>query len=364
MDALREPYVLTVFLTSLMIGIFALLLWIYAIPWEPEFRSYRRSRRLLSAVGFMLAVAGFTEAMVAAFSLPENFIQLVLLVVGGAAVALFIYALLALIDPEFVSRERVRRFLLLIAGVAVVLTLALVFLPSVWFRVLFGLDLAAYVFMVGLFVKWFTGRYRHFNQLLDEYFSDDMKTRLRWVLYAFWATLAAAVVVVVAIFFYSTSLYLIFAACYTVLYVAVAIKYIGYVPVYKSFVHAIMPSRVDPHLLRSSNANIAFILDRWVGEGGFRRRWLNLDHVASELRLPRRSLSLYINTHLNQSFYLWIMGLRITDCCKLLQADPSLPSSDLAAREGIASVELFETQFEQITGMPVEDYREKFAPGQ
>lgn len=100
-------------------------------------------------------------------------------------------------------------------------------------------------------------------------------------------------------------------------------------------------------------------VDRYIGAKKYLDPKLNLDKLASDLKIPKHHLSQLFSQYYKQSFLRYINGLRIDYACEILKgSNYNLIIEELAEECGFNSKAAFYRNFREIIEMTPLEYRE------
>ena len=359
-----DLYTLTSIISIVIIAIFGFCMLGAVTPPEPEFRSYRISRRLLAIAYIVLATIRISELFLLTDS--EKMTKLTLVIIISIAMLqafLFTFALIVLINIRFLILRRIAvqliPILILIAGLSV----ALFCENEKIFYTFFVIIIAAYITQLIYYVLLFRQEYRKYRLQMQNYFSGNEEKRMQWVCQLFYMALCVGIFALVGIFF-NISYYLFFMVGYTFFYVYFVVKYINYATVFRVLLPAIKLTEQQVSISSKpsygcNKESLENAIKQWIDEKKFVCQNITLEKLATELNTNHTYLSEFINKEKQQTFKLWINTLRIEEAQKLLLENPTMPIALIIKKVGIASKATFFRQFTNIIGMSPGKYREK-----
>ncbi|MDR2890352.1 MAG: helix-turn-helix domain-containing protein [Alistipes sp.] len=339
------PYFLTALLSAVVVLAMGICLFAVAMPSDPKLSGYRLSRRLLGVAYVFLAGIHLAGIFI------DSGIHLSTIVAPFQAL-MFTFALIVLINNRFVTR---RRLLVQLAILSALTTLVMVNdyalpAPLVWLSLLLkAIYPALFVYYVWIFFR----EYRNYKRRANNFYSDNEHKRLRWVVEVF---VTAAVIGVFGGVLEENNIYfLIFIACYTLLYTYLAIRYINYVGQFHRMAPVVEIARNEE---RHKEVRGEAALAQWVEQKEFRLSGTTLDSLADQLCVSSSWLSRHINSTHGQNFRSWIASLRIGEAIRLLETNPEMRIDEIQELSGIPTSSFFR-QFHSATGVSPAEYRSR-----
>jgi len=101
---------------------------------------------------------------------------------------------------------------------------------------------------------------------------------------------------------------------------------------------------------------ISKAVDRWVKGRNYVRTGLTIPKVASEMRLPRYQLVMWLKTTEWELFNPWLASLRIEEAKRLLLDHADWSNDTIAHRCGFSSRSYFQRVFKKVTGLTPAEY--------
>ncbi|MDR1602770.1 MAG: helix-turn-helix domain-containing protein [Tannerella sp.] len=360
---------LSIVATASLLVIFGLLFLFIAIPERPLLRNYRKARKMMAcAYLFFALVNGMEYVFRDADGDNDPLTQTVTLAIAFSQAFLFTWALITLLNVQWMERRRFcRELALVLTFVVAVFAVYFVCTPDCFRTALYGL-LLLYVIQLIRYTRLFTANYRQFGQQMDNYFSDSVAGRLRWVAFSFYAALTIGVLVLLPELFTSDLRSLLFTVVPVwFFYTFFGICFLNYAFRFHFIETAVedAPTTGNPPPADNTPAaacETAFVaiekkLAKWVAEGQFTRQGITVDTLAAELYTNRNYLSSYINKYCKQTFRGWINELRIEEAQKLLRQHPEMSIHDVALHTGFNNKSNFGRQFLKQTSLTPKNWR-------
>jgi AraC-like DNA-binding protein len=364
----------SIIVTASLLVIFGLLFLFVVIPAHPLLRNYRKARWMMAcAYLFFALINGVEYAFRDAAGNNIPLTQTVTLAVAFSQSFLFTWALIALLNVQWMERRRFLWELTLVLTFITAVFAACFACPAARFHtVLYGLILL-YVFQLIRYTRLFISNYRRFGRKMDNYFSDSEAGRLRWVAFSFYAALAVGVLALLtALFSSDLSALLLTIVPVWFFYTFFGIRFLNYAFRFHFIETAVedAPPVADAPTTDSPDAECTRAFDAlekklktWVVNKQFTRQGITIDMLAAELYTNRNYLSSYINRYRKQTFREWINELRIEEAKKMLLQHPKLNIHEIALRTGFANNSNFGRQFLKQTGLSPKKWRENQSPG-
>lgn len=343
------PYVLATLLSSVVILVMGICLFVVSMPRDSELRNYRISRRFL-AVAYVILGAISLGGVFWESQLHEE------VTVALFQALLFTYALIALLNHNFITWRRLICQLLLILIITAFIFYNTFILPEPVSTFTY-ISQGAYFTLFAFYIWQFFCEYVSYKKRANNYYSGNEHLLLRWVLQIY------IIVIIIGIFaglIVDNNIYfLIFIVIYTLVYVYLAIKYMNYITLF----HRIAPI-VTKSEDSSSDSGVTEIgsttIDQWIEDKGFLNPYITLETLSRELNTNQSYLSRYINAEYGQNFRSWINSLRITEAQRLIIEQEDLSLAEIGEKIGIPSSSTFYRHFSTITGMTPAEYRKRF----
>ena len=355
----NNAYVFISLVSSIVTLLFSFCLLACLVPPEPEFKNYRLSRKLLACAYIILSIGGIYEYF--ASQAPSDITHLThitTLIVASLQAFLFSFSIITLIDIRFITIKRILSHFIPIVIFAVILMYSLSRPREMNFTGLLVFGLCCYVIQLSYYIWLFNCEYKKYRIQLDNFFSGDEERRMLWVRKVFYLSLSIGILIIASLFM-NTYYYSIFEVAYTLFYVYFAVKYINYIPTFRSLLPAINLNEESGKKNMFDTSELEEKITQWVAEKRFIQNGITLEMLSVELGTNHSYLSRYINTGKNQNFKVWISSLRIKESKRLLIEKPNVPIASIAEEVGIGGKGSFFRQFMNITGMTPGEYREK-----
>lgn len=367
---MNELYnILSVFVTSSLFLICALMFLFMRIPDTPRLASYRKARWMMCGayIFFVIVeIAKFLFGDTAAYSVP--LLRTVVLVIASSQAFLFTFSILALLDVRFSGWFPVFREAAPALGLMVAIPATYAFCTEACFNTFFYGFAGIYVLLMARYTFLFIKNYRIFRRRMDNYFSSNEADRMRWIMFSFYVILTIGVMALLISIFMSIYVVLVFTVVFDIFYIYFAIRFINYAHCFHVIETATDNDFMDTDT--AMNGNIPYSdsknfnalekrIEEWVAAKGFTEKYMTINALVPKLYTNRHYLSTYINTCKRKSFREWINELRIEEAKRLLLEYPDMSVSEIASRIGFATQSHFGQQFRASTGLSPKSYREQ-----
>jgi AraC-like DNA-binding protein len=318
-----------------------------SMPSDAALRNYRLSRRLLGAAYIFLAAFHFAGVFI------DDDIHLST-VLAPLQALMFTFALIVLINNRFVTARRLVIQLVIISVMAAlaIANSGLWSEPVAWLSYLMhAIYPCLYIYYVWIFCR----EYRRYKRRSDNFYAGNEHKRLQWIVRVF--VMASVVGVFGGVLTENNVYFLIFIACYTVLYTYMAIRYINYVELF----YRLAPVVAAPAEATGTEKGerIDTQLEKWIERKGYIAPEITLEELAAEISVNTAYLSRHINSRYKQNFRSWIGSLRIGEAVRLMDEHPDMPLIEIAEQTGIPNTSSFYRQFSSVVGLSPAEYRKK-----
>ena len=325
-----------------------------SMPKGLELRSYRISRRLLAVAYIILA----TFSLVGVFWASQIHEDVT---VALFQALLFTYALITLLNSNFVTARRMLKQLLIISLIAAII-LFNTFALAEPEAILTYISQGAYFFLFGYYIWQSCREWKSYKRRGDNYFAGNELSLLRWVGYIY------AIVIVIGILagliVDNNIWFILFIVFYTLTYTYLAVKYINYVTQFHRIAPIVAGPQTDVKQMEIPDENIRSALEQWTDGRGFLSADVSLESLARQFQINSAYLSRYINSTYGQNFRSWINSQRIAEAQSLIVEREDLSFALIGESVGIPSSSTFYRQFVAVTGITPAEYRKRFGCGE
>lgn len=357
---LDELYIIfSIFVTGSLLFVFGFCFLFLSVPCNPSLRNYRTARRMMAYSYLFFGIINIVEYFTRSDSDNIRLTQAVTMVIAASQAVLFTYALITLVNTQFVVRRRLVRDLLPVSLFIAAVFIVCFVCSAACFDAFFYLFILFYGFLLVRFTRLFLLNYRRYRMQMDNYFSERESRRLRWVIFSFFAALSVGVLALVSTVFMSLLGALLFSALCAAFYTYFGIRFINYVFIFQYIETAITGDEKTERNERLSFADIKKKLEEWIAGKLFTEKGITVEQLSRRLNTNRTYLSGYINSCENKTFRNWINELRIKEAQRLLLQYPDKPAGEIAVMTGFSDGSHFGRLFAKQTGISPQAWRKQ-----
>lgn len=341
--------------------IFAFILFFGKVPQTDVFRSYNRTRKILSVA---LALWGLhillqllfnfrTEAphMATALNISCYYIGAIL----------FGMAYISLLDATYISKQQMRHDFTKWVIICVVVWSAAIFLQGVARFV--ALIAAAALFLIEAIriARIFFRTYHKAVHEIENYYSENTDAFIRWLYRSTLGIVFFGVIGAPMAFApkWAVGIYMSAGIC---MFVYIFLSLLNYsLNCEKVGVAVTEPSsQVPPDESETiSDDDMGKRLEEWIDNGYYRNAGITMEQLTEYFGMNRNTLSEYFNRTMHVSFRDWITGLRIADAKRMMIDEPSVTMDEVAQRTGFSGKSYFSTVFKRCEKMTPSEWRKK-----
>lgn len=345
-------------LASGVIATLSVMVLAIKIPQSEEFEKFRKSRKIFSGAGFLLALFNLSCFFV---GYVHPFDKMAILATAPYQALLMTGTALVLITPSVVRRREIYRDLLIITVLVSAMYISHLFFPtafSIVYKILAFCFLGQIISYTSLFVK----SYRSAIKITNEYYEEDYGKRMIWVNWVFLGAIFVGLWSFVCLFIGSWG-YLILVPAYITTYTILAFQICRYSTGSTYLVAAIhAPEREKPQepepcqherLPEKLKENIRKRLDKWVADKKFVERDIPYDEVLAEIGVDIVSMRRYMKDELGTDFRSWRNALRLEEACRMFKENPGMSVGQISAAVGYNDSSNFHKDFRKKYGMSV-----------
>ncbi len=212
--------------------------------------------------------------------------------------------------------------------------------------------------------------YKHAKEIIDDYYSEDMKIQIDWVSDCVWiigfAFLAGAIILVPATYTMSMGLFVavgflitatyIFHGYYTMMLSIIEVKTIKNSAPFEE----VIPQEVNDKLITLSSdvqRNLHKNINIWIENRGYAEKGITIQSVAHAVFSNRTYLSAYIHSVYKCSFKVLITRLRVDEAKRMMCEPRNLTMNDIATATGFSSTSSFIHVFKNCEKVPPAKWR-------
>lgn len=362
--------------TALIVACGAMAIVFLALPLPPGkgLSKYRVSLRFLAGAYLIIATI---ELLAMIFDLSMvNLIPIDVLTIAAVQAPLFAYALITLLNPEFLTNKSLYRQLLIVAILNILYVLVsirwdnprvvnftelkeLVWHPAMMIREVF---LLFYIFQLIYLTRLFFNQIRYYEEQINNYYADSSALHLSWVRYSFYAALLTGILTLLLCFNQSAQIAFIFAVYYGIYYLVFGVYYIQYPNTFVYIEPVIYAEDIVPEKQAKSNKRLmwAELKKQIITEKYYLRSGVNIEEMAQYLKVGRTTLSTFINNEEGMNFNVWINSLRVEESKSLLINHPEYSLAQSSELVGYSEPSNFSRQFKLITNQSPSVWRQSY----
>ena len=357
--------ILCAFVTGTLLCL-SLILVFLRVPISAEWQSLRKAKGFTALACIVLSIA-YTSSTLMGWTFGVS-VLLMWFVVASLQALLFTFTSVIFVAPQ----TRMLRLVLwnLIPIVVFTVLMAGTFtLKPVWGRIFLVCGVVCYLVQLVFYTRYFVTVYQSNITYLEEFYADDLASRLSWVKRLFFSALSVGVLAVAVILLMNQTLDALFGLVVTVYYTYVAISFVNYMS-RAAFVvkaaHARPPvkaaverGKADAAVAADADglSNIRAAIDGWVAAKHYLEPDVSVEEIAQQMGISRQTLNDYFSTILQTPFRSWRIELRIREAQRLLTADPAITTGELCVRCGYNDRSNFHKHFLKVTGQSLAEYR-------
>ena len=329
-------------------------------------------RKAIAFAYMLVGISLFTKLLAQGNTASFTIALFTTLIIASFQACLFTYALITLIDIQFIKKKKIFWELTII----VIFTVALVACytssrESTGFWLIFRFFTLYYLSQLVRYTYLFTNYFRKYRIQLDDYFSMRESRRLQWVAYAFCSALGIGILALIMLY---TPLWIYVSAqvIMIVFYFLFGIQFINYAVCFQYILPVLVTS--DEEEIHVNNGNILsersilkreelklHLLKLLEKDEIFKDDELDSDKVREMLSTNRTYLSQIINQDLNTNFYQLVNSYRVKKAIQIM-SDPACNNmllTDIALICGFKSLKAFSTFFKQLHNISPTEWKKK-----
>ncbi len=355
------------FSSCTIILILGVLLAFISVPEGEQWGEFRRMKLSLTSAYLILSLLGVVDHIIDPGGGAAKLSQL------EVSAVLFIAAFQALLftatNLTFVRSSIVTPLNISINALAIIIVGMALFssLGSEWFEPIRYVACAIYFGQLCYYTLIFNKELKICIRRLEEYYDDDMQTRLNWIRNCYYSALvvgfAALLCVALPI---SKIYYIVFVILYTIYYAYIlgkvyhyrlGAKFIVNIPATKE-----SKSKIETLALEATDKQCADLkrkLDQWQEQKKYLEKDVAMDEIVEALGVSRRFLSAYFTEQYQTTFRKWRKELRLQEAARLLVEEDRVKINYLYDRVGFASEANFYREFRIMFGSTPTNYRAK-----
>jgi AraC-like DNA-binding protein len=330
--------------------------------------AYRKAAKAMAFTYFFFGVVNIMEILEQFSSEISDhalLFRMVTLVIASAQAFFFMFAMVSLINTQYMTPKRTNREFSFVVAFTVVGILSYLFLNEKVASIFAYVYTAFYFSQLIRYTLRFRKLYRHCLHEMENWFSENEEDRLSWVYYSFHFALAIGLVAFVFAIFPYVIFGLITSLACLVFYIFFAIRFVNYAFVFYILEDVITeePDEVendDSSTAAFENKSAAILkrqINKWIADRRYCQAGVTIRDFADHLGTNTTYLSRYINKYEGKTFRNWIGALRIKEAQRLMRKNPSCKIDTIADSIGYGNKSAFLNQFAKQTNMTPSEWR-------
>ncbi len=367
---MRDIYPYLMLFASGVILTLSVIVLAVRIPDKPEFKKFRKARKIFAIACATLAFLNLL-CFIVGYSHPYD--KLAILATGPFQALLLTSLILVFINPEVITFRCVMRDVLVITAVISMPYLSYWLWPAAYeyiYRAAAGLFLVQLFGYAGSFAKSF----RKIIKLTNEYYAENNAPRLSWIHWMFLSALATGICAFVCLCTETWS-YLALVPMYVLTYLFFTIKIINYAADSGYIVMAInsgaevssesedareeeiRDERIYPEIPENIRAEIRENIDKWVSARGFTEKDVPYTETLEKIGVDVVMMRRYMKDELGTDFRTWRNSLRLEEACRLFSEAPEMTVEQVSDNVGYNDSSNFRKDFKKRYEMAPSEYR-------
>ncbi|HQB69660.1 MAG TPA: AraC family transcriptional regulator [Paludibacteraceae bacterium] len=335
-------------------------------------RNYRIAKRLLAVAFFCVAIGNLVELFdhtgKTADATSQDILLTQIITLSISVTQAFILTLVCvmLLDPKSIKSKSLICQIVAIVLYVVAIVVGYLLLPesavaiSVYL-LSFG---ATYCIILVYFTVYFTRHYRAFRRVMDNFYSDNIAARMRWIAIAFYGALGIGVLALITTQYPNFEISVIFNLFLLCFYTFFGIKLLNYPWQFEiiempmmveetNYEQSLSVSDTTTEIINQdiSGTNVNRTMESWISEKLFLIPGITIDDLAKYLGTNRTYLSSHFNSEMSITFRQWINSLRIEEAKRIITNNPKTTMTELTSRLGYADTSTFFRQFKAKEGV-------------
>ena len=310
----KATYNILIYAVSIIPITLGLFLFLFPIQKNQELKHYMLSRKVLAIAYLAMGILSILNVAVSGDQLGEDAFRTasLTLIVASCQAYLFTYAIIILIEPAFASYKWNKwQWYFISAGCTGIIS-CLFFDLHVWQYIVFALFFAFYTYQLIYYTFLFLKKKKLYISKIENYFSGYEIHWLRWIDIAFFSALTIGISALFSVIFNNLWFRNVFSVTCCVFYLFFTIKYLEYPNLFNKLQPVIDPQKDTFRLNRKDiqNDTMEQKLEEWIREKRFLQQGITIRDLSRELGVKQRTVSFYINVHLQMNFKSWLLYLR------------------------------------------------------
>lgn len=340
--------------------IFAFVLFFEKVPKSNAYKSYDRTKKILSVALFIWGAQVLLQWLFNFRDEAPNVATALNISCYYMCALLFGMAYISLLDAKYISKKQIRCDFAKWSIVSVSVWCAVCFFQGIWISVLLIAAATFFFFDTFRIVCTFYNTYRKVSVEMDNYYSENTDAFIRWIYHSTYGISFLGLIGAFMAFApkWAVGLYM---SAGIVMFVYIFLSMLNYSLYCEKVCEAVDKTVHNSLPMRAEYLSDDYIRNKladWVGKRLYREQGVTISQLTEYIGVNRNTLSEFFNQTLNISFREWINVLRIADAKQLLiNKDNTI--EQIAEMIGVSSKAYFCTLFKQREGITPTEWRLK-----
>ena len=395
---LERNFTYLVTMTSIIYCILGLVLIFFKSPKTDVYAPYRKSKWMLAAGMWMTSIniwiwlATFTGLWTRENAWVASFDTILFYLIGIC----YTFSFGSLTDYTYISRQRCKITAIKFGATAFIALIAMVEALAAYRQILLTIALLGIIELCARHLIFFHRSYLQRNELLENYFSSDKKSQIRWLYISHWLfyillafgvfSITSGAVFnwllqfyVVAVNVYITVNFINFAKEYATLRLATTEEMIGIMDKTQSNnlnhkerkvkeedeeaegEEVTATSRTKKPYKEDFRDILRPRIAVWVKAKAYTHEQFTLEELASRLYTNKTYLSTFIKDEYDMNFSGWVASLRIDEAKRIMMKEPEKRLQEVAFECGFSSLAYFSSVFSKSEGISPSAWQREFS---
>ena len=395
---LERNFIYLVTMTSIIYCILGLVLIFFKSPKTDVYAPYRKSKWMLAAGMWMISIniwiwlATFNGLWTRENEWVASFDTILFYLIGIC----FTFAFGSLTDYTYISRQRCKITAIKFGATAFIALIAMVEALAAYRQILLTIALLGIIELCARHLIFFHRSYLQRNELLENYFSSDKKSQIRWLYISHWLfyillafgvfSITSGAVFnwllqfyVVAVNVYITVNFINFAKEYATLRLATTEEMIAVMDKTQSnnLNHKERKKKEEDEeaereeVTATSRTKKPYKEDFrdilrpriavWMKAKAYTHEQFTLEELASRLYTNKTYLSTFIKEEYDMNFSSWVASLRIDEAKRIMLKEPEKRLQEVAFECGFSSLAYFSSVFSKSEGISPSAWQREFS---
>lgn len=395
---LERNFTYLVTMTSIIYCILGLVLIFFKSPKTDVYAPYRKSKWMLAAGMWMTSIniwiwlATFTGLWTRENAWVASFDTILFYLIGIC----YTFSFGSLTDYTYISRQRCKITAIKFGATAFIALIAMVEALAAYRQILLTIALLGIIELCARHLIFFHRSYLQRNELLENYFSSNKKSQIRWLYISHWLfyillafgvfSITSGAVFnwllqfyVVAVNVYITVNFINFAKEYATLRLATTEEMIGIMDKTQSNnlnhkerkvkeedeeaegEEVTATSRTKKPYKEDFRDILRPRIAVWMKAKAYTHEQFTLEELAARLYTNKTYLSTFIKDEYDMNFSSWVASLRIDEAKRIMLKEPEKKLQEVAYECGFSSLAYFSSVFSKSEGISPSAWQREFS---